>query len=113
MKMKSTRDRKAKLHHAIMLLQLKQEDDYELLKHEIRVTADYLNPANMISRTFSSLKQDTKVRGNLKETLVSIAIGFATKRLMIGKTNSFVKAIIGYFIQHTTSKLVKNKMTDD
>lgn len=111
--MTSTRDRKAKLHHAIMLLKLKQEDDFELLKHEARATTEYFKPSNMISRTVDNLKQDTKVRGNLKETLVSIAIGFATKRLMIGKSNSFIKAIIGYFIQHTTSKLVKNKMTDE
>ncbi len=110
--MKSYTKPRERLDAAKILLQNRRQHQLIELQQQAADTFEYVKPVNLVTRFVSSLKKEPKVRGSLKDTFISVGLGYLSKRLVVGKSNSMLKTLAGYAVQLIATKLVAKKMTD-
>lgn len=98
------------LKQAIVALRKKRRETLTDLTQEAYITAEFLKPTNIIGRVFSSFKNEPELKGSLFTTAVSTIGGFISKRLLLGKSSSIIKTMLGLGLQIATTKLISNKM---
>ncbi|WP_046755434.1 hypothetical protein [Kordia jejudonensis] len=101
------------LELAILELKTQKAIDYEALKSQMALSYEQLRPVNVVKRVYSDLKDEPKIKNNVLESVISIAVGYISKRVLIGKSNSFMKSMLGYLVQIGATKIVSNTITTD
>jgi len=96
------------LERAIIELEKRKLVHQDALVQQFRQTADSLRPGNLIKEGLSKLVQPGDTRSMALKVAGGIAMGFLTKKLMLGKTHSKVEALIGNAIKLGTTKAVVN-----
>jgi hypothetical protein len=94
------------LKELIFLLEIKQENDKQLLKQEFKTTVESLRPVNLIKNTFSDLTTSPDFKGNLVDAAISIASGYLSKKIMVGSTHNPLKKLFGALLQVGVTSLV-------
>ncbi len=88
------------LKEAIRLLEIQKVNELELLKTEARTLLDKLKPENLIKNTIQHGLQSGHLKGNLIDSLLSLAIGYVSKKLLLsGGDNNPLKNMLGSLIQ--------------
>lgn len=95
---------------AIIELKIQKDRDFQALKLQLAESYEEFKPSNIVKRVFVDLKEEPQVRDNVLQSVVSLAAGYLTKRLLIGKSNSFLKSVVGYVIQIGATKLISKKV---
>lgn len=87
---------------------LKQEQALALddLQKQLRISYEYLQPANLIKNTFHSVVESPDLKMSLLSTAVGLASGYLSKRLFVGPSHSPVKKLLGFILQYAMTKLV-------
>ncbi|EDP94765.1 hypothetical protein U8527_07585 [Kordia algicida OT-1] len=98
------------LEQAILKLKAQKEADMFELKSQISASMEELRPTRIIQRIADDLKNEPQVQNNVIQSTISLAVGYLTKRLLIGKSNSFFKSVLGYLVQIGATKIVSNKI---
>jgi hypothetical protein len=102
------------LEERILALENKQRIIAGELKTQLDVTCQALRPSRLITNTlketFTSIKNEPQIKGNLVEMLLSLGGGYLSKRLLVGKSTSTLKALFGYTVQFLTTKLISKKI---
>lgn len=101
-----------KLKESIILLEMRQDYEKQLLKDQFKTTYQNLRPANLIKETFKELVKAPDFKGNLLNTVLSIATGYLSKKIIIGGTHNPIKQLLGTVLQMGVTGIVA-KNTDD
>lgn len=99
------------LEQAILRLRVQKDIDYRALKSQMNYSYKELKPSRILKRVYVDIKSEPELKHNLLESVLSLAGGYLSKRLLIGKSSSFVKSIMGYLIQLGATKIISNKIT--
>tara|TARA_R110002096_G_scaffold431563_1_gene646970 strand:- start:10218 stop:10547 length:330 start_codon:yes stop_codon:yes gene_type:complete len=98
------------LEARIMALENKQKVQFSVLKTELNHAYLQLKPSKLLSRAIEDIKETPKAKKNLFEVLISVAGGYFSKRLIVGKSNSMFKSLFGYTIQYLSTKVISKSI---
>jgi hypothetical protein len=100
------------LKESIRLLEIRQTEEGEQLKAQFKVTYESLKLVNLVKSSLKELTESVEIKNNLFESIVSIATGYLTKKLMVSSSSNPFKKILGVLIQLGVTNLVaKNAET--
>lgn len=108
--MKTYKNQNEKLDIAIEELERKRNMQYEEIKLQLTATYESIKPINLIKQGFQDLKESPEVKSSLFQSLLSIAGGYISKKILIGKTNSIFKTILGYALQYGVTNFISKKV---
>ena len=108
--MKSYKNQNEELDKAIDLLELQRELKFKELKNQLSVTYESVKPINLVKQSISEFKESTELKSNLIETVLSLSGGLISKKLMVGKSKSIFKKILGSVIQFGVTSFIAKKV---
>lgn len=109
--MKKYKDQAEFLNNAILLLETRRKIEYEDLKVQFYETSENLKPINILGQAIKDFRETPEIKTNLFETLLSIAGGYFSKKLIVGKSNSLVKNLLGYVLQYSVTYFISKKVS--
>lgn len=99
----------AQLREEIAELELKQVVAHRELKLQLKITYESLRPANLIKHTLKELTAAPEVKVDFLNSILGIASGFVSKKLIIGNSHNPVKQALGTLLQvGVTNLVIKN-----
>ena len=108
--MRSYKNQNEELDIAIELLERKRALKFEELKYQLNVTYESVKPINILNQTLIDLKESPGVKSNLFQSAISLAGGYFSKRLLLGKSHSMFKKILGYVLQYGVTNFISKKV---
>ncbi|WP_372753122.1 hypothetical protein [Mariniflexile sp.] len=111
--MKQHKSQMQLLDDAIRFLEVKQKQDYNNLKTQFDETAKSLKPINIFNQVIKDFRETPGVKMNLFETVLSISGGYFSRKLIVGKSNTLVKTVLGYVLQYTVTNFISKKVHVD
>jgi len=98
----------AQLKETIILLEIEQFQKKILLHEEFLVTYENLKPVNLIKNKLAGIITAPDFKNNLINSLIGIASGYISKKLIVGNTRNPIKQLLGTLLQVGVTKLVSN-----
>ena len=96
----------AELRATIAFLENKKEHELTLLKVQFKTTLISLKPTNLIKNKFSEIVSDPNLKENILNTVLSLATGYLSKKLIMGTTHNPIKQLVGTLLQVGVTGLV-------
>ncbi|MHB8259610.1 MAG: hypothetical protein ACYDCN_00775 [Bacteroidia bacterium] len=87
------------LKAAIQQLEIKQANELVLLKEQFSTTYESLKPLNILKRQLKEVVSSPEVKNSLLATLVGLAGGYISKKVMVGGSKNPIKKIIGTLLE--------------
>ncbi len=97
------------LIEAIRLLEIKQKEEEVLLKTQLKITYESLKPASLIKSTIKNLVTIPNLKTSLLTMAMSVAAGYASKKIVEGDTKNPIKQLLGSLLQMGVTSIVANK----
>jgi hypothetical protein len=94
------------LNQRIKLLEEQQDREWCDIKDEIDEIKENLKPLNLIRNTIREVNEAVGFKSDLAQSAISIGIGYLAKKLVIGKTDSTFKNILGSILQLAVTTLI-------
>jgi len=94
------------LNQKIKLLEEQQDREWCDIKDEIDDIKENLKPLNLIRNTVEEINESIGFKSNLAQSAISIGIGYLAKKLVVGKTHSIFKNILGSVLQLAVTTLI-------
>jgi hypothetical protein len=104
------------LDKAISSLENQRKSEFGDLKDQFFETTEHFRPVNLLNETIRDLRDSPVLKTNLFETLISVTGGYFSKKMIIGKSNSLTKVLLGYVLQYSVTNFISKKVssnTDD
>ncbi|WP_308990616.1 hypothetical protein QLS71_003950 [Mariniflexile litorale] len=111
--MKKPKNQIELLNDAMLLLEIRRKKEYEDLKIQFHETSESFRPINIWNQTVKDFRESTEVKTNLLETILSVAGGYFSKKIIVGKSNSIVKSLLGYVLQYAVTNFISKKVHTD
>ncbi|MEN3322852.1 hypothetical protein VP395_03875 [Mariniflexile soesokkakense] len=111
--MKKPKNQIELLNDAIVLLEKRRKKEYEELKLQFYETSENFRPINIFNQAVKDFREVPEVKTNLFETILSITGGYFSKKIIVGKSNSLVKKILGYVLQYAVTNFISKKVSTD
>lgn len=99
------------LDQAILRLKAQRSHQKLVLKNQTNATLQSFNPLNLLKNSLSEIKNSSEMKRKLFQGAVSFVGGLLSKKILIGKTNSTFKNIVGHLIQFGMTKFIANEVT--
>ena len=99
------------LDRAISSLENKRKNEFGDLKDQFFKTSEHFKPINLINQTIRDLGASPVIKTNLFETLISVTGGYFSKKMIIGKSNSITKILLGYVLQYSVTNFISKKVS--
>lgn len=96
----------SELRESILQLEIKQANESRQLKEEWKLTVEKLKPANLIKSSINDMITSSGLKENILNTVLSLAVGFLTKKAVVGSTHNPLKQILGALLQAGVTGLV-------
>lgn len=87
------------LNETIRYLENKQTLELYALKEQFEVTYESIKPLNIIKSAFTEITTSPSLKGNIINSIVGMATGYLTKRVLVGSTHNPIKRILGTLLQ--------------
>jgi len=100
------------LNQRIKQLEAQQDAEWIAIKDEIDEIKENLKPLNLIRNTVAEINETVGFKSDLAQSAISIGLGYLTKKLVIGKTDSMFKNILGSILQLAVTTLVAKPQHD-
>ena len=94
------------LKESILLLEIKQANETRLLKEEVKTIFENLSPVNIVKNTLKELACVPDLKGNLVNTGLGFAVGYVSKKIVVGTTHKPLRQLLGTLLQIGVSNLV-------
>ncbi|MEL1252438.1 hypothetical protein AAEO57_01515 [Flavobacterium sp. DGU38] len=94
------------LNQQIKLLEGQQDREWCEIKDEIGDIKEILKPTNLIRNAVGELNEAIGLKSELAQSAINIGIGYLAKKIVIGKTDSAFKNILGSILQVAVTTLV-------
>jgi hypothetical protein len=108
--MKAYKDQNILLDSKIIALQNKKKLCYDDLTIQLNYSYAELRPSKLLIRALNDIKEEPRIKYNLYETLISIALGFVSKKIVVGNSKSTFKNLIGFAVQYFMTKFISKNM---
>lgn len=99
----------AELHTAIQKLEQQQERDKDLLIEQFHKTTESFKPINILKNSLNKIVHSPSTVENIINTTVSLGVGLLSKKLLIGKSSSLVKKILGTAMEFGVAGLISKQ----
>ena len=97
------------LRESILLLEMKQANDWCLLKGEFHTTYESLKPMNMIKNTFKDMATTPNLKTDVVNSVIGLAAGFIAKKVLLGNSHNPITKILGIVLEIAiANKVAKN-----
>lgn len=87
------------LDDSIAALRRKKLQQQEDLKAHYNLVLDSLKPSSLIGQGIADITDSPKIKENLKLALISISGGYISRKLIVRKSQSFFKNLLGDVVQ--------------
>ncbi|GIZ08168.1 hypothetical protein [Flavobacterium sp. UMI-01] len=108
--MKSYKNQNTLLDEAIARLEVEKAMKFDELKIQMHHTLTSMKPINILNGTLEDLKQFPEVKSNILQIITSLIGGYVSKKIVIGKSTSTVKKIMGYLFQYAVTHFISKKV---
>ena len=108
MEIKNSADLKA----AIVELENRKVNEKQALVNDFHAITESLKPLNLLKSTFHKVKESQGISGNILKAAVGLGVGLLSKKILISKSTSVVKTLLGSDIKMGVAGLV-DKNTDN
>ncbi len=99
----------ADVRAAILVLEVKQEEERLLMKTEFHQAYESMKPINLIKSTFKEVAQSQDIKDNLVNTGVGLVAGYVSKALFEGVSQSPLRKLLGTALMFgITNVITKN-----
>ncbi|MDP1744580.1 MAG: hypothetical protein Q8L90_03320 [Bacteroidota bacterium] len=97
------------LRDSVFLLEIKQANDWCLLKEEFHTTYENLKPVNIIKNKFKDLAATPNLQSTVVNSVIGLATGFIAKKVFIGTSHNPITKILGIILEiAVANKVSKN-----
>ena len=96
------------LRASIVLLEAKQAEEGALLKEQFKITYESLKPANLIKNALGELTDSTDFKPDLMGETLSLAIGYLSKKAVVGSSTNPLRKIFGTLLQMGVTSVISN-----
>jgi hypothetical protein len=101
------------LDKAISSLENQRRNEFIDLKNQLHETSEHFRPINLLNQTIKDLGESPVLKTNLFETLISVTGGYFSKKMIIGKSNSIIKKLLGYVLQYSVTNFISKKVSSN
>ena len=98
------------LDSKIAELENKQQRNLKELELELDITYQEFRPSKLLTRALNDITEETEVKTNILESVLSLAGGYLSKRILVGKTSSIFKNLFGYGVQYFATKIISKNI---
>jgi len=88
------------LKKAIQQLEVEREFQGVQLKKDFQTTFSNLNPFNILKATLEKATSTPLLFDNIFGTIIGLATGFLTKKIVIGKSHNKLRVLLGSVVQY-------------
>jgi hypothetical protein len=96
----------AELKDRILVLENKRNAELNLLKAQLRQTAESLKPSNLIKGVISESEHSPGIMDKLFSALAGLLAGYLAKKVVTGESRNLLKKIFGMAVQLFVANLV-------
>jgi hypothetical protein len=97
------------LKETIMMLEIKQTEEGRQLRDQLITTYNNINPFSFIKNAIGDISISSELKNSIIDSVVGIATGFISKKILIGSSSSKVIKLAGVLLQYgLTSIVTKN-----
>lgn len=111
--MASYKDQNTLLDQAITRLEMERHRKFIDLKDQLDITFQSMKPINILNGTLEDLKHFPEVKSNALQLITSLAGGYLSKKLLVGKSHSFFKKTLGYLVQYGVTNFISKKVNTE
>ena len=97
------------LKEQIKLLEIRQAVEGKLVKEQLIITYENLKPSSILKNVVKEFYSSETLKDELISTAISIASGFITKKLVVGKSNNQIIKLVGLAVQFGITTFVSKK----
>lgn len=101
-----------RLEEAILMLEIKKQHEFVMLKEQVELTYEKLKPANLVKSAVNNLVESPDLKADLINGVMGIAAGYLSKKVAVGKTHNPVKNILGTILQMAVTGIVAKNGDD-
>jgi len=99
------------LNEAIQVCEIQRKEEELELKEELTLLFEKMQPINIINDTVSELVASKSLQTDVIDLSVGTAVGFAVRKIIVGKTVNPIAQILGRMIEQTVSqKIISNRV---
>lgn len=95
-----------KLDQMILQLKAQQTAQWIAIKEEIDEIKGDLKPIHLIKNTLHEINETVGFKSHLLQSILSIGVGYLTRKMIIRKSDSKVKNFFGSLFQLAVTQLV-------
>ncbi|OFX28065.1 MAG: hypothetical protein A2033_05920 [Bacteroidetes bacterium GWA2_31_9] len=96
------------LKNAILLLEIDRSIKEQLLKDQFHVIYESVRPINIIKNTIKDITSSPILSENLLGSMIGLATGFISKKIVVGSSGNIFKKLLGSVIQFGVTNVVSN-----
>ena len=99
-----------RLEVAIAAAKLRQQQQRNAVNVQFENMVDGLKPINILNNTLTDFQQMPNVKANVIGSVVSIASGYLTRKLVTSSSSNLLTKIGGYALQYMITNFVSKKI---
>ena len=100
------------LNQRIILLENQQALEMKALREQFKLAYESLRPINLIKSTFHDVTASPNLKGNIVDSAIGLAVGFLSRKVLVGSSHNPLKNIVGTMLQFAISNFA-SKHTDN
>lgn len=96
----------------IAIARLRQEKHFKFieLKEQLAMTYESAKPINLLKGAVEDFKHIPDLKSNFMQSIISIAGGYLSKKIVMGKSDSIFKKVLGYGLQYGLTNFISKKV---
>lgn len=98
------------LDDTVSCLEHKREYQYAELKGQFSKTVEDYNPVNIIKDVIKDVGGNAIQNNTILETSASLVGGYLVKKIIVGRSNTLTKKLLGYALHYAVSKFISKKL---
>jgi len=100
------KSKKEALQEAIALLEIRQMEEQNMLRHQFKATFESLKPINLLKGAWHDLTSSPDIKEDLMSNAIGLTTGFLSRRVLLGASRNPIKKIVGSLLQFAVANLV-------
>jgi len=100
------------LKAAIQLLEAEQVVNRQLLKDQLYITCESLNPLNILKNTLNKAVTSPNLIDNVLGATIGLATGYLSRKIVVGVSGNLFKKLFGSVIQMGVTNIVAQHPND-
>jgi hypothetical protein len=96
----------SEIRNTIVLLETEQEVKGQLLRQQFQLTYEGLKPVNLLKSALQETASTPFLTANILGTTTGLALGFLTRKIIVGATGGIFRKIFGSVLQFGVTNVI-------